>query len=50
MEVVSESLFEVNSKSFIQEIEERVDKRGWNCYKSKIEDSLDENRFVFLND
>jgi hypothetical protein len=50
MEVVGKSLFEANSKSFVQEIKERVDKRGWNSYKPKIKDPLDENRFVFLND
>lgn len=50
VEIVRESLLEVDCKPFVQEIQERVDKGSWNGYKSKIEHSLNEDGFVFLND
>jgi hypothetical protein len=50
MEVVGEPLFEVDCEPSVEEVKERVDKRSRNCYKSKVEDSLDKNRFVFFDD
>ena len=50
MEIVSESLFEVNRKPFVEEVKEGVDERSWYCNKSQIKDSLNEDWFILLND
>lgn len=50
MEIIGESLFEVDCKPSVEEIEEGVNKRSRNCYKPKVEHSLDEDRFVFFDD
>ena len=50
MEIVGQSLFEVDSQTLVEEIEEGVHERGWNGNQPKIENSLDEDRFVLLDD
>jgi hypothetical protein len=39
MEIDSKSLLEVDGETSVEEIEERVYERGWDCDKSKVEDS-----------
>ena len=50
MEIVGQSLFEVDSQTLVEEIEEGVHERCWNGNQPKIENSLDEDRFVLLDD
>lgn len=50
MEIVSEPLLEVDSKSFVEKIKERIDKRGGNSDQTQVKYSLKEYRFIFFND
>ena len=47
---MGKSLLKIDCESFIEEIEEGVDKRCWNCDKSQIEYSLNEYCFILLDD
>lgn len=43
MEIVGQSLFEVDSETLVEEIEEGVHERGGDSDQSEIEHSLDED-------
>jgi hypothetical protein len=49
MEIVGESLFEVDCKSFVQEVEEGVNKRGRDGDKTEVEDSLDKDSLALFD-
>lgn len=49
VEVVSESLFEVNSQALIDEVEERVNKGSRNSYESQVAHAHDKHFLVALN-
>lgn len=50
VEVVGESLFEVDCKATVEEVEEGVDEGGWHRNETKVEYSLYEDGFVLFND
>ena len=50
MEIVGQSLFEVDSQTLVEEIEEGVDEGGGDGDEPQVEDPLDEDCLVALDD
>jgi len=50
MEIVSESLFEIDRQTFVEEVKEGVYEWGGYSYESKVKYSLNEDRFILLDD
>jgi hypothetical protein len=50
MEVVSKSFFEIYRQTFVEEVKEGIYKWGGYGYQTKVKYSLNEYRFILLDD